>query len=255
MPDIDPISADQNADAIALPRAILFDLDDTILAAGERLEALRLVAREFAAELAPSRPDGVAERLDAALAEFWSDPVRHKAARLGIPEARRNVIADAFAATGLAHMTENLAERIATRFAAYRDELTDFFPGARETIETLKSRGVLLALVTNGGAEGQRGKIERFSIAPLFDHIQIEGEHGFGKPDERAYLHAMDALGVEPHETWMVGDNLEWEVAAPQRLGIFAIWHDAFGRGLPEGSTVRPDRIIRRISELLEIQT
>src|SRR5256885_1226301 len=107
MPDIDPTSTDQNADAIALPRAILFDLDDTILAAGERLEALRLVAREFAAELAPSPPDEVAERLDAALAEFWSDPVRHKAARLGIPEARRHVIADAFAATGLAHMTED----------------------------------------------------------------------------------------------------------------------------------------------------
>ena len=83
---------------------------------------------------------------------------------------------------------------------------------------------MLLALVTNGGAEGQRAKIERFSIAPLFNHIQIEGEHEFGKPDERAYLHAMNALGVEPHETWMVGDNLEWEVAAPQRLGIFAIW-------------------------------
>jgi FMN phosphatase YigB (HAD superfamily) len=32
----------------------------------------------------------------------------------------------------------------------------------------------------------------------------------------------MSVLGVEAHETWMVGDNLEWEVAAPQRLGIFA---------------------------------
>jgi putative hydrolase of the HAD superfamily len=202
--------------------------------------------------LAPLQPDDVAERLDAALAEFWSDSVRHKIARFGISQARRQVIADAFIATGLEHMTEELAERFAASFTAYRDQLTDFFPGARETIETLKARGVLLALVTNGGAEGQRAKIERFSIAPLFNHIQIEGEHEFGKPDERAYLHAMNALGVEPHETWMVGDNLEWEVAAPQRLGIFAIWHDGFGKGLPEGSSVRPDRIIRAISELLK---
>jgi putative hydrolase of the HAD superfamily len=130
--------------------------------------------------------------------------------------------------------------------------VTDFFPGARETIEMLKARGVLLALVTNGGSATQRAKIERFSLAPLFDHIQIEGEHDFGKPDESAYLHAMSVLGVEAHETWMVGDNLEWEVAAPQRLGIFAIWHDGFGKGLPKGSTVRPDRIIRAISELIE---
>ena len=252
MSDAATASADQQFDEIALPRAILFDLDDTILAAGHRLEVLRLIAGEFESELAPLRPDEVAEQLDAALAEFWSDPARHRIARFGIPEARQQVIADVFLATGSTHMTRDLAERFAARFAADRDRLTDFFPGARETIETLKARGVRMALVTNGDAATQRAKIERFSLAPLFDHIQIEGEHAFGKPDERAYLHAMSALGAQAHETWIVGDNLEWEVAAPQKLGIFAIWHDGFGKGLPEGSAVRPDRIVRLISELLE---
>ena len=60
------------------------------------------------------------------------------------------------------------------------------------------------------------------------------------------------ALGVEAHETWMVGDNLEWEVVAPQRLGIHAIWHDLAGEGVPEGSTARPDRVIRSLHELLD---
>ena len=243
----------RQASGIALPRAILFDLDDTILAAGHRLDVLRLIAGEFGAEVAPLHPNDVATRLDAALAAFWSDPARHKIARFGLADARRQVFADAFAATGSAHMTWDLGKRFADRFTADRERLTDFFPGARETIETLKARGVLLALVTNGDSTTQRAKIERFSLAPLFDHIQIEGEHAFGKPDERAYRHAMDALGVEAHETWMVGDNLEWEVAAPQRLGIFAIWHDGFGKGLPKGGAVRPDRIIRTISELLRV--
>jgi putative hydrolase of the HAD superfamily len=49
----------------------------------------------------------------------------------------------------------------------------------------------------------------------------------------------------------MVGDNLEWEIVAPQRLGIYAIWHDGYGVGLPFDSPIRPDRIIRRLSELL----
>ena len=250
----DPASNDRGRGEIVLPRAILFDLDDTILAAGHRLEVLGLIAGEFAAELAPLRPAEVAERLEAAFAAFWSDPARHGIARFGLSEARRQVIVEAFVATGSKHLTPELAARLAARFTACRDRLTDFFPGARETIETLKSRGVLLALVTNGDSATQRAKIERFSLAPLFDHIQIEGEHDFGKPDERAYLHAMGALGVEAHETWMVGDNLEWEVAAPQKLGIFAIWHDGIGQGLPEGSAVRPDRVIRAISELLERQ-
>jgi putative hydrolase of the HAD superfamily len=125
------------------------------------------------------------------------------------------------------------------------------FPGAHETLDRLKQRGVRLALVTNGAAAVQRAKVVRFALEHRFEHIQIEGEHGFGKPEERAYTHAMEALGVAPADTWMVGDNLEWEVAAPQRLGIYAIWYDAYGRGLPPASPVRPDRIIRSLPELL----
>ena len=56
MSDVAPASADQKLDEIALPRAILFDLDDTILAAGQRLEVLRLIAGEFESEFAPCGP-------------------------------------------------------------------------------------------------------------------------------------------------------------------------------------------------------
>jgi putative hydrolase of the HAD superfamily len=49
----------------------------------------------------------------------------------------------------------------------------------------------------------------------------------------------------------MVGDNLEWEVAGPQRLGILGIWHDHLGDGLPADALARPDRIIRSLAELL----
>jgi putative hydrolase of the HAD superfamily len=125
------------------------------------------------------------------------------------------------------------------------------FPGAHDAIDALKALGVKLALVTNGGALTQRAKVERFALTHRFDHIQIEGEHGFGKPEERAYLHAMDALGVKARDTWMIGDNLEWEVVAPQRLGIYAVWMDTHGEGLPPGSLIKPDRIIRSLTELL----
>ena len=50
----------------------------------------------------------------------------------------------------------------------------------------------------------------------------------------------------------MVGDNLEWEVEAPQRLGIHTIWHDVTGEGLPPGSEIRRGRIIRSLAELLD---
>lgn len=239
--------------AVNLPRAMLIDMDDTILSAYGRPEiAWNHIASEFADELKPLPPQQVAAEILTFARSFWStaEPVW----RLKLDEARRLTVSggfDALAAAGHARLPDELATRIADRFTAYREEEMFVFPGAHDAIDELKARGVKLALVTNGAAETQRAKVERFALSHRFDHIQIEGEHGFGKPDERAYLHAMEALGVTAPDTWMVGDNLEWEIAAPQRLGIYSIWMDVHGEGLPPQSTIKPDRIIRSLSELL----
>ena len=236
-----------------LPRAMLIDMDDTILSAYGRPElAWNKIANEFAGELAPYSPEQVATAVLAFARNFWANA--EPAWRLKLAEARHLTVKGGFASLagpGRPALSDDLALRIGDRFTAYREEEMFVFPGAHEAIDAFKALGVKLALVTNGAADTQRAKVERFELAHRFDHIQIEGEHGFGKPDERAYLHAMQALGVTAPDTWMIGDNLEWEVQAPQRLGIYAIWMDVHGDGLPEGSTVKPDRIIRSLSELL----
>lgn len=233
----------------ALPPAILLDLDDTILASGHRPKVLVQLAHEFRPRLGGLDPDVLSDSLEAAFAEHWSDPARHKAARRDIEGARRGIIARHFDAIGL---DQALASAFAERFIATREALTALFPGAREALEGLRARGVRLALVTNGTAESQRAKIERFDLARYFEHIQIEGEHGFGKPEDRAYRHALQTLGIGPADAWMVGDHLEWEVAAPQRHGIHAVWCDPYGVGLPPGSPIRPDRTIRTLTELMD---
>ena len=239
---------------MTLPRAILFDLDDTILSFGRRLLVLEEIAGRMPALFAPLTPRVAAEAIEARYKLFWADAERHRIWRQRLPEARRMLTAEAFAdltADGASGLTLDAAYRFADAFHAYRENEAKFFPGALETLDALKALGVRLALVTNGEAGPQRAKVDRFDLARRFDHVQIEGEHGFGKPEDRAYTHAMGALGVEPSQTWMVGDNLEWEIEAPQRLGIFAIWHDHLGDGLPADSPIRPDRIIRSIAELL----
>lgn len=235
----------------ALPRAILFDLDDTIISAGPRGLLLRSLAEEIA-HLLPMPPQEAARRLEATNRDFWSDEERHRVWRFRLEEARIAIIERVF--ESWRHEAPGLTPQVAREFGAKFHRLREenaCFPGAVETIDELKARGVLLALVTNGAAAAQRAKVARFDLARRFDHVQIEGEAGFGKPEERAYRHALKALGVEAHEAWMVGDNLEWEVAAPQRLGIFAIWHDHLRQGLPPDSLVRPDRIICSLTELL----
>jgi putative hydrolase of the HAD superfamily len=235
-----------------LPRAMLIDMDDTILSAYGRPEiAWNNVTAEFAHEFAPLLPQQVAAAILDSARKFWGAAGAEW--RLKLEEARHEVVRGGFAALAAAGqpLPNELAVRLADRFTAYREEEMFVFPGAHDAIDALKARGVKLALVTNGAALPQRAKVERFALTHRFDHIQIEGEHGFGKPEERAYLHAMEALGVAASDTWMVGDNLEWEIVAPQRLGIYSIWMDVHGDGLPAGSAVKPDRIIRSLAELL----
>ena len=240
---------------MTLPRAILFDLDDTlILAFGPSPSQWQRTIAAFADRLGPIEAAALAAAISEASNDLWADPGRHKYWRHRISEARRKIVADAFAvlaAEGHPIPPQEIGNAMADAYQALHEAELEMFPDAHETLDALKDRGVKLALITNGAAEPQRAKVVRFALEHRFDHIQIEGEHGFGKPEERAYTHAMEVLGVAPHETWMVGDNLEWEIVAPQRLGIYAIWHDGYGVGLPAGCAVRPDRVIRRLSELL----
>ena len=236
-----------------LPRAMLIDMDDTILSSyGRPSIAWNKVAAEFAAEFGSIPSQQVAASVVEFARGFWATADAEW--RLKLEEARHVVVQGGFkalATKGHPPLPRDLAVRLADRFHAYREEEMFVFPGAHDAIDAFRAHGVKLALVTNGAAGPQRAKVERFALTHRFDHIQIEGEHGFGKPEERAYLHAMQALGVTAPETWMVGDNLEWEVEAPQRLGIYAIWIDVHGEGLPENSGIRPDRIIRSLTELL----
>jgi putative hydrolase of the HAD superfamily len=232
-----------------LPRALLFDLDDTIVresAGGDGLWA------ELCAGFAPRAgvaPDALLAAIEAARAWFWDDPARERVGRLAMPYARRAVAEEAFRRLGLRDVA--LAHALGDAFTRERSERMHFFPGARETLEALRARGHRLALITNGGAVFQREKIERFRLAPLFDAIFVEGELGFGKPDPRVFARALRALGAAPHEALMTGNDLHADVAGAQSAGIRAVWVDHARAGLPAAAPARPLRVITAIAELL----
>lgn len=211
------------------------------------------VVDEIMADVEPRLRAQVVKAIQTQARDFWSDRERHRIWRVRLPESRRKVVATAFASLakdGLS-LPDELGLRLADRFTRYAEEQIDIFHDAHEVLGALRERGFRLALITNGAAGPQRAKVERFNLVHRFDHLQIEGEAGFGKPEERAYLHAMEKLDVGPQDTWMVGDHLEWEVVAPQKLGIFAVWFDHHARGLPQDSDIRPDMIVASLTELL----
>jgi putative hydrolase of the HAD superfamily len=232
-----------------LPRAVLLDLDDTILDDSGSISSCWLEAcRAHASAMGALDPVVVYDAIERVREWYWADPERHRVGRLDLAAARRDVALIALKEVGLDDAA--LAGRIGDTYHVLRDGRLQPFADAIETVAWLRKSGCRLALLTNGSAAMQRDKINRFSLSDLFDLILIEGEVGYGKPDPRVYARALDTFHVAPIDAWMVGDNLEWDVAQPQRLGIYGIWVDAGGSGLPPGSPVQPDRIIRRLSDL-----
>jgi len=240
-----------------LPQAILFDLDDTILAWSATVE---LAWEELCGRFAARLPNTTGERLLRAVAQwrgwFRGDPEC-------LPEGsdvKREIVARAFESLGVD--APELAQEMADAYGEARLETTRPFPGAIETLAHLRDKGIRLALLTSGDGASQRRKMEMHGLEALFEAVLISGELGYGKPDERIYLEALDLLGVKACEAWMVGDGLEWDLATAQRLGMFGIWVvwpaskyrtlDLLPSEWPENSPVRPDWIIRRIAEIVE---
>lgn len=126
-------------------------------------------------------------------------------------------------------------------------------PGAVDALETLDRLNIRLAVVTNGSPAGQREKISRFDIGRYFEHIFIDAEIGYSKPDARIFQYALDTLHVKPEETWMVGDNLIWDVSGAQQLGIFSVWNDYNMLCLPADANVTPDLIVSSVHEMAKI--
>jgi len=229
------------------PTAIFFDLDGTILDWQTGMEESWRASCE-------AHCDGSYEpaELYAAIREhrtrFWDDQETARTGRMDLNEASREIVRRTFADLGLQAVER--AERIANDYRARRATQIAPYPGAIETLAAFRARGLRMALLTNGEAANQRRSVERCGLATYFDCIVIEGEFGVGKPDERVFRHALEACASKPETTWMIGDNLEADIAPAVSLGMHAVWVDGHGLGLPEDAPVRPHRVVRAISEL-----
>lgn len=214
------------------PKAILLDLDDTIIAYDKGLDlntCWRKACSRHVLDMNEERIEEIVHSIRKQDKWYWSDPERFREGRLDLKKATIDFVSSALKECKLQDNDLTISNGIAIDFQTERDEITALYPGSIETLQYLTQAGIKLALVTNGCSRRQRNKVNRFDLAKYFDCIIIEEEFGAGKPDPRVYLHAVQQLGVNINETWMVGDNFEWEVIAPQELGMKGIWINPLG--------------------------
>lgn len=94
--------------------------------------------------------------------------------------------------------------------------------GALEIVEAL-SQIYELHILSNGFHESQMMKLEVSGLAPFFKEVITSERANAKKPDRRIFSFAEALTKAKPHETWMVGDNLDIDIKGAKIAGWNAI--------------------------------
>lgn len=115
-------------------------------------------------------------------------------------------------------------------------------------VNTIKQRAKV-AIITNGTTQRQRAKIENTKLNSCFETVIISEEVGFSKPDKQIFELALNNLNVHPEEVIFVGDDLEKDIGGCQNANIKGIWYNPLMK--KNATTIKPFAEINSIDKLL----
>lgn len=129
--------------------------------------------------------------------------------------------------------------------------------GVEETLNELKSRGVILGLITDGRSVGQWNKIKALNLVRWFDedNIIVSEEFGSEKTDDRNFQYFDDKYLNSSFA--YVGDNPSKDFVVPNKHGWKTVMLKNDGRNIHEAKETmvefRPQFIIERMIDLLTL--
>lgn len=144
-----------------------------------------------------------------------------------------------------------LGYKLGELFPAERRRRPYVYEETFRVLDALKGSYQLL-LLTNGSPDLQKEKLAGVpNIAAYFDHIVISGEFGVGKPATSIFNHAMGLLGIEAEEGIMIGDKLTTDILGSGSVGMRNIWINH--HGLQSGDEIVPVYEVSRLHDILPI--
>jgi HAD superfamily hydrolase (TIGR01549 family) len=120
-------------------------------------------------------------------------------------------------------------------------------PGAVDVLSHVRRKRLPTALLTRNTRRAAEIVMQRFPDL-VFDHIRCR-EDGIIKPQPDGILHCCRALGVEPAETFCVGD-FEYDMVAANAAGAVSV---AFLSGEQPAWGRQADYVIRSLAELQNV--
>lgn len=213
-------------------KACLFDLDGTLL---DTVESIAHIANQVLAHyhLPPHPVDAYNYFAGDGADALVERSIRAAGGDLSCLDEARAMYRRMFAEDPLYHVTA--------------------YEGMTKTLETLKERGVKLAVCTNKPHPAALGAIYGIYGKELFDIVQGQVPEIERKPSPQCALLLAQRLQVKPQECMYVGDT-DTDMLTGNRAGMYTIGVLWGFRGREELEKYRAHRIIGHPSELLKIQ-
>jgi HAD superfamily hydrolase (TIGR01549 family) len=147
-----------------------------------------------------------------------------------------------------------LAEPVDELWSRYRRRIPHLVhcrPEVMNGLSRLRASGWWVAIVTNGTADNQLGKIQRTGLAEAVDAYALSGVEGVRKPDTGLFEIAAERCGVTLIAGgWMIGDHLVADIGGGRAAGLRTIWID---RGRWPDHEHDADHVVTDVLQAMEI--
>lgn len=243
-------------------KAVLFDLDDTLIDWGEMSESWHEMEVRHLGHLY-QHVQSVGGMLTADLPTFSEHYARRvrdawTSARstLRAPHLGK-IIAETLTHFGYPVADEQTLKACLTAYNWGAVKGVTVFPEVPHVLEELNQHGVKVGIVTNAHQPMWLRDIElaQYDLLRFFPHEGSRtsaADAGYLKPHPQVFQRVLDALGVTAHETVFVGDNPVADIAGAQGMGMRGVLR-ARRNGAPPliSGLIVPDAMIRDMTELL----
>lgn len=142
----------------------------------------------------------------------------------------------------------SLAEEIGEKYILRCPLKGNLFEDCHSVLKYLQSK-YILHIITNGFEEVQTVKMSSCDLEDYFTEVITSEGAGVRKPNPKIFEYALKTSGAKPSESVMIGDNLEVDCIAAERMGMQAVLFN------PEKKTLnkKVSYEIAHLKELLEI--
>ena len=115
---------------------------------------------------------------------------------------------------------------------------TALFDDAADTLRTLRERGYITGIITNGSPLLQNRKLDVSGLRPLLDVVVVSGDEGVHKPDPELFRRVAARLCLSPSQCVYVGDHPINDMQGAREAGMRTVFLNAGDFAPPDGIPV-----------------